>query len=149
MNHPSVLVIGYGNSIRGDDGIGPAVATQVEAWNLPQVKSLCLHQLTPEIAAELAIVKYAIFVDAAVHPQSLELSPIKPLNQTNLKWGHYCTPQSLLSLTQKLYETVPEAYLISVPGVNFELGEFLSATAEEGVHQALKKIYQLMSKFNN
>jgi hydrogenase maturation protease len=149
MNHPNILVIGYGNSIRGDDGIGPAVATQVEAWNLPQVKSLCLHQLTPEIAAELAFVKYAIFVDAAVQSQSFKLSLIEPLNQTNLKWGHYLTPQSLLGLTQKLYETVPEAYLISVPGVNFELCDSLSPSAEEGVDQALKKIHQLINQFNN
>jgi hydrogenase maturation protease len=144
MNHPSVLVIGYGNSIRGDDGLGPMVATQVEAWNLPQVKSLCLHQLTPEIAAELAIVKFAIFVDASIQTKFLELLPVKLIEKTEIKWGHYLTPESLLGLTQQLYQTVPEAYLISVPGVNFELCDSLSQVAQEGVNQALQEIQQLI-----
>ena len=140
MTQPNILVIGYGNTIRSDDGIGPAVATEVETWNLPNLKSLSLHQLTPELAAELATVKSAIFIDASIQTQSVEIIPLNPLTQTEMKWGHYLTPQSLLSLTQQLYETIPQAWLISVPGRNLELGESLSPQAKQGVDQALQWI---------
>lgn len=45
-----ILIVGYGNPIRGDDGVGQAVITEVEQWNLTNVRSLSLHQLTPEVA---------------------------------------------------------------------------------------------------
>ena len=40
----SFIVIGYGNDLRSDDGIGPRVANEVEAWGLPNVK---LRRLPP------------------------------------------------------------------------------------------------------
>jgi Ni,Fe-hydrogenase maturation factor len=49
----AILVIGYGNELRGDDAIGQWVARAVAA-----------HQLTPELAEDLAHTDYAVFVDA-------------------------------------------------------------------------------------
>lgn len=71
------LVIGYGNELRGDDGVGPKVAEAVEAWKLAGVSVLALRQLTPELAADLAVVRRVIFVDAAL-PQK-PTSPPPPL----------------------------------------------------------------------
>ena len=49
-----ILIVGYGNPIRVDDGVGQAVITEVEQWNLTNVRSLSIHQLTPAVAAEMA-----------------------------------------------------------------------------------------------
>ena len=47
MSH-QVLVIGYGNSIRGDDAFGPIVAGQLAAsGEFPEVSVLSRHLLTP------------------------------------------------------------------------------------------------------
>ncbi len=64
--HPSslVLVIGYGNELRGDDGIGPHVVSELAALELPGVLTRIVHQLLPELAAELADTCLVIFVDA-------------------------------------------------------------------------------------
>jgi Ni,Fe-hydrogenase maturation factor len=69
MNHSAVkaksyLVVGYGNDLRSDDGVGQRVAEVVATWEISNVRSLAMHQLTPELAAELADVDVAIFVDA-------------------------------------------------------------------------------------
>jgi len=32
------LIIGYGNTLRGDDGAGPRVAEAVAGWGLPNVR---------------------------------------------------------------------------------------------------------------
>ena len=44
------LVIGYGNTLRGDDGVGPRVAEAIEKLNLPGVRTLVCQQLSPEHA---------------------------------------------------------------------------------------------------
>ncbi len=145
MTQKTVLVLGYGNPIRGDDGIGQTVATEVENWNLPNVRSQSLHQLVPEVAETLSQVDVAIFVDASITGETVELLAVEPLEKTELNWGHHLNPQSLLTLAKNLYNKTPEAWLISVPGVDFELGENLSETAKQGVTIALEKIKQLIT----
>ena len=61
--HP-IVVIGYGNELRGDDAIGPAVAEQVAAWGRPDIRAIATRQLLPELAEDLARASLAIFVDA-------------------------------------------------------------------------------------
>ena len=45
-----VLVIGYGNTLRNDDGVGPRVAEALEALQLPGVRTLSCALLAPETA---------------------------------------------------------------------------------------------------
>ncbi|MGF1587982.1 MAG: hydrogenase maturation protease [Pleurocapsa sp.] len=60
------LVIGYGNTLRSDDGAGQSAANQIAAWGLPNVRSLAVHQLTPELAEDIANADTVIFVDAVI-----------------------------------------------------------------------------------
>jgi Ni,Fe-hydrogenase maturation factor len=50
----ATIVIGYGNELLSDDAIGPRVANLINLWHLSHVQSLAVHQLTPELAANLA-----------------------------------------------------------------------------------------------
>ncbi len=68
-----LLVIGYGNPLRGDDGVGPAVSGAIAVLGLPGVRALSVHQLTPELAAEAAGARVAVFVDAAVDSTEVEM----------------------------------------------------------------------------
>ena len=144
MTQKTVLVLGYGNLIRGDDGIGQAVANEVENWNLPNVRSQSLHQLVPELAEDLSQVDLAIFVDASITGNTIQILRIKALETSELNWGHSLTPQSLLALAKNLYNKTPDAWLISVPGVNFELCDRLSETAKQRVTVALDNIKALI-----
>jgi hydrogenase maturation protease len=62
----TVVVIGYGNTLRGDDGAGPAVAQAIADRALPGVRSLAVPQLTPELAEIVAEANLVVFVDAAL-----------------------------------------------------------------------------------
>lgn len=141
------LVVGYGNSLRSDDGIGIKVAQIVEGWRLPEVRSLARHQLTPELAAELAQVDLAIFVDArqSMDKNAVEVRSLKPSNSIKLK-SHFSNPETLLSLTQALFGNCPQAWWVVVPGTNFGLGECLSPLAKQGIEQSLKQIRGLLEK---
>ncbi|MBE9225049.1 hydrogenase maturation protease [Phormidium sp. LEGE 05292] len=137
----SFIVIGYGNDLRSDDGIGPRVANEVEAWGLPNVKSLALHQLTPEIADTIKDVDGVIFVDACQLPDVQEVQVLTiEAEETGKSMTHNVDPRSLLALSQTLYNHHPHAWCINVPAVNFEMGETLSSVAEKGVVEALEKI---------
>ena len=141
------LVIGYGNSLRSDDGIGIRVAEIVSSWQLPEINSLALAQLTPEIAADLSKVDLVIFVDACstTDTNTVKLSNLKPANQTQIR-SHLSNPQALLSLTQTLYGKCPQAWALLVPGVNFQIGDRLSAVAETGIDRALIQIKNLVTE---
>ncbi|HBQ97352.1 MULTISPECIES: hydrogenase maturation protease [unclassified Roseofilum] len=141
---PTVLVIGYGNLLRGDDGIGQTVAMRVEEWEWMNVRSRAVHQLMPELAQELSAVQLAIFVDAALSGDDVTLSKLEAVPEQGLPWGHSLSPPRLLSLCQWLYHTVPQAWMISVPGVDFSDSDRLSPLAQQRVKIALNHITHLI-----
>ncbi|HEY9853602.1 MAG TPA: hydrogenase maturation protease [Leptolyngbyaceae cyanobacterium] len=140
------LVIGYGNDLRSDDAIGPRVAEAVEAWGVPNVSSLALHQLTPELADTLQNFYGVIFVDACRLPEvkEVQVEAIEPGESEAAVVPHASDPRSLLALTKTLYSHYPHAWLVTVPGEIFDIGETLSNVAEQGIADALKKINSLL-----
>lgn len=144
-NLKSFLIIGYGSSLRGDDGIGQQVAERVERWEKPNVRSRPVHQLTPELAEELTHFDGVIFVDARLDGEAVEVSAVEPgESETAVNLGHAINPRSLLSLAKSLYGNLPPAWLVAVPGENFEMCDRLSPTGEKGVEEALKQIERLI-----
>jgi hydrogenase maturation protease len=145
MRPGSILVIGYGNDLRGDDAAGRCAATRIAAWELPAVRVLSLHQLTPELADPLAAADRAIFLDA--HPvaddPAVRVRPISPLPHTN-RFGHTSDPQALLAFTQIAFGRIPEAWWVTIPAADFALGEPLSRFAERGIADALAAIRPLL-----
>ncbi|WP_414752805.1 hydrogenase maturation protease [Anabaena sp. CCY 9910] len=146
----TVMVIGYGNDLRSDDGIGKWIANEVDSWHLPSVESLAVHQLTPDLADSLASVNMAIFIDACLPVDGFDVK-VQPLLaaddiDSNVHTGD---PRSLLALTQALYGNCPTAWWVKIPGVNFEIGDRFSPTAETGKAIALVKIIQILDKVKN
>lgn len=146
------LVIGYGNTLRSDDGAGQIVAKKIAEWELPGVRSLAVHQLTPELAENIARADTAIFVDAVAtnseSPVSVKIQKLQP-EAENTSFGHSCNPRSLLALTEILYGKVIKAYWVLIPAVNFEVGEELSSSTQRAIDIALNQVKQLIDVFNS
>lgn len=141
-----IVVIGYGNTLRGDDGAGQQVANLVQQWDLPQVRSYPVHQLTPELAAEIATAQMAIFVDAYSESSTVQVHPLTDeVVETTNRLGHTSNPRSLLNLAKTLYGAAPAAWWVLIPAINFDFGEQFSPTTEAGIAVALEKIKQLIS----
>ena len=87
------LVIGYGNTLRSDDGAGQIVAEKIAQWNLPGVRSLAVHQLTPELAEIIAQADAVIFIDAITtnleNPVSVQIKQLQA-EDDNSSFGHTC-----------------------------------------------------------
>ena len=137
----SILVLGYGNELRGDDAVGSRVAAAVAEWKLAGVQALAVHQLTPELADPISRAGAVIFVDAALSVESGETTVVllQPSSQADLP-AHTSDPRELLALAHALYGSCPSAWLIRIPAVSFALGQPPSGVAERGMAAALKKI---------
>ena len=137
------LVIGYGNPLRQDDGVGPRVAEVVAAWNRPGVRALALQQLLPELAQTLATVRQVIFVDASATEEAVQLRPLTLENEEH-SLTHHGDPRWLLSLTARLYHHHPRAWLLTIPASKLDFGEELSFTTARGLETALLHIERLL-----
>ncbi len=92
-----LLVIGYGNPLRGDDGLGWRVAEEWQARR-PEAAVLVCQQLTPELAEPLSRATQAAFVDIAADspPGALTITPLQPEAPTSASFTHQLTPSAVL-----------------------------------------------------
>jgi hydrogenase maturation protease len=138
-----LLVIGYGNTLRGDDGVGPKVAAAVAALKLPGVRTLICHQLSPEHAGPVSQADTVVFVDAAVDaPKEVQLRPLKPGESSQLM-THAADPRTMLALARDVFGHAPQAWWLTIPVTSLEFSETLSAEAEQGCAEAVKRIQAL------
>jgi hydrogenase maturation protease len=123
-----ILILGYGNTLRGDDAFGPRVAELLLGRvQDPSVEILSLHQLTPELMEPLSRAALAIFIDAAAvgEPGAIVERRLDPA-AAPAAFTHHATPEGLLAGARALYGCAPEAVLISVAAADFGLGAELS-----------------------
>jgi len=139
------LVIGFGNTLRSDDGVGPHVAREVRSWGLPELQSLAVQQLTPELAEPLAMAELIIFVDARLDDGQgmIEVSRLGPSTSRGIS-GHAWDPRFLLDLARAIYGSQPQAWLITISAADFSLGEVLSLAVKRGAEAALAQICTLL-----
>jgi len=128
------LIIGYGNPLRGDDGLGWHAAQQLDmSIHIENVEIISCHQLTPELADPVSKADFVIFIDACwgdapgkicCGPVEVGLSSHTDSKHTTL--SHYFDPPTLIALAQGLYGRRPEAFVLSVSSRSFGYGEGLS-----------------------
>lgn len=133
-----VLVIGYGNPGRLDDGLGPALAEALQGINLPGVTVEADYQLTVEDAESAARHEFVIFADAAVRgPEPFALRRVRPSAGAGFS-THSVEPGAVLTLSQQLFGGNPEAYAVAIRGYAFDgFGEGLTAAAQRNLAAAV------------
>jgi hydrogenase maturation protease len=144
----TVVVIGYGNELRGDDSVGCLAAEEVSRWNLPHVDVYREQQLTPELADRLSSAQVVVFIDASLRAEagSVSVTKISP-DPRAISSGHVLDPETLLALVNKLYKTNPEFWLVEIPARSFNFGEALSSVAADGLKKALIVVRQLIQPY--
>jgi hydrogenase maturation protease len=139
----SLLVIGYGNTLRSDDGVGPRVAEAVDALCLPGVRTLVCQQLSPEHADPISQADTVVFVDAAVDaPSDVQLRPLDPGDTCQLM-AHAADPRTMLALARDVFGHAPKAWWLTIPAAQMEFGEELSSETQRGMSDAVGRIRQL------
>jgi hydrogenase maturation protease len=129
-----VLIVGYGNPLRSDDGIGWHAAKLLATDpRLDGARVLAHHQLTPELAADVSRASLVVLVDAAAEgdPGSVSVRWIWSPPPTPITWSHHLTPETLAGLADALYGAVPPIVLVSVAAESFAEGDRLSGALKQ------------------
>ena len=145
-----ILIFGYGNSSRGDDGLGPAF---LQAWaasphfDPARQELLTDFQLQVEHALDLQNREWVCFVDASVEaPAPFHFEVLDPRRDDSFT-THAMSPQALLAVYQQvLRQTPPPCFLLSIRGYDFALGADLSESARGHLRQALLFIENLLTQ---
>ncbi|MFP4486236.1 MAG: hydrogenase maturation protease [Campylobacterales bacterium] len=142
------LVIGIGNTIRCDDGIGFKLAQMVEKETIEGVEVICTHQLLPELSEDISKYEVVIFVDAStllecgkIAFEEIEKKEIEELST------HYLTPEILLELSFDFYDKVPQAYSVHIGMCSDELNENLSPAIYSNVDSYKQQIVNFLQSF--
>jgi hydrogenase maturation protease len=145
-----ILVIGYGNPLRADDGLGCHVARQI-AHDLrgdERLEVVPCHQLAPEIAKQIAEAEFVIFVDACTEgePGTITETTVLPDASFNGKFGDGMTPSTLMAAASALYGSCPSAVLFTMTGWCFEFGEQMSVIVAERFQGLVRMIEKTVAE---
>jgi len=142
-----ILVIGYGNPGRGDDGLAPSLAERLERLELPGVKVESDYQLTVEHAAMAAEADIVVFADAARDAESLfYLKPVGSAHGRGFS-THSLSPGEVLLLAQSCFKAEPQGYLLGMKATSMDqFEERLSEVAAAALEAALARLLQFIAE---
>jgi len=137
MKSARVLIIGFGNPGRRDDGLGPALAAEMERLALPGVQVESCYQLNVEDAAAIAACNVVVFADAAVAgTDRFYLHRLAPAREIGF-CTHSVSPAAVLGLARELFAAPTEGFVLGIRGYEFDnFGEGLSAAARDNLSAA-------------
>ncbi len=154
INHknskPGILIYGYGNPGREDDGLGNAFVEAIHSWveknKLTNIELDSNYQLNIEDADIMAKNDIVLFVDATEEPiDNFCVSTVEPSDSRVEFTMHAVSPAFVLDLCQKIYGKNPQTYLLHIKGYQWDFKEELSPDGEKNLNKALEFIKPLLS----
>ncbi|MES0812152.1 hydrogenase maturation protease [Roseibium sp. SCPC15] len=132
-----MLLIGYGNPGRGDDGLGPAFSESMAARGLPGLEVDTDYQLVAEHALAVSAHDLVVFVDAEIgRLESFSFTELE-LGSPELLGSHSFTPETVLALSATLYGASPRSFILGITGYDFgDVKEGLSEKAAANLAEA-------------
>lgn len=145
---PVPLVVGYGNGLRSDDGVGWYVAGLVAAdLRTNGATVVQAHQLTPELALDISRASVVVFVDAQLGPEpgSFEVRRVPRVDSAAAAaWSHHLDPASLVGLARELYGSAPATFTVGVGIASLDAGEQLSAPVVAALPDIVEAVVALV-----
>ena len=148
-NGPSrILIYGFGNPGRRDDGLGPVFVERLEFWarenKLENLSFETAYQLNIEDALMVSEFDVVIFADADTEGGPFRFDVLRPAAAASFS-THEMPPEAVLALCGQLYSRVPEARILGIRGYSWETGEGLSEAAAANLHAALEHLKTVLA----
>ena len=138
-----ILIYGYGNPGRQDDGLGAMFVELMDEWiakeQITNVYTDCNYQLNVEDCATIADYDTVIFVDASVADiENYKLEEVLPNDATIEFTRHAVSASYVLDLCQKIYNKHPKAFVLHIKAYEFEFIEGITTKASENLNAAFE-----------
>ncbi len=145
-----ILLFGFGNIGRQDDGLGILLAERMEELALNNGFGLldfeANYQLNIEDALTISQYDVVLFADAGVNQaEPVMIAKVEPSAQTEFTM-HAMDPSFILHLCRGLYDTSPETYIITMRGSEFEFGQPITTEASQNLNAAISMVARLLSE---
>lgn len=115
------LLVAIGNSLRGDDAAAHAVLDRIPASGKHTARTV--HQLTPELAAEMARFATVVFLDADAEANTLTIERLDTAAKPRSPLSHGATPEEIVALSAALFGFGGRALLCRIPARRFDAGD--------------------------
>jgi len=142
-----LVVFGWGNESRGDDGIGPLLLRELENAGWDEAELIEDFQLQIEHALDLKGAELALFLDAGRNTPDpfmfREIFASGGMTHTS----HALAPESVLDIYRQIEKVEPPpSFLLCVSGERFGLGDALSQEGAARLKLARAFLRQLGEK---
>lgn len=139
-----LLLFGYGNPGRGDDGLGPGLVERIAQLQLAYIECQNDMQLQVEHVTDLAGCDQALFIDADMScAEPFDFSEITAEKDGSYT-SHAMNPAALLHAYRQVYGVdSPPAFLLRIRGYDFGLGDSFSDKAAANLDAATKLVIEL------
>jgi hydrogenase maturation protease len=142
-----ILVYGYGNPGREDDGLGIELVNRLEKWSnqsgLSGIEFDSNYQLNIEDAEIIADKDIVIFADASTEEID-DFIFTEVTGQVDVTFTtHAASPGYIVKLCMELFGHCPQVYLLHIKGYQWEFVENISEKAEDN----LQKAYDFMKNY--
>jgi hydrogenase maturation protease len=143
-----ILIYGYGNPGREDDGLGNELVKRLEAWAvenaLTGVEFDSNYQLNIEDAEIISEKDLVIFADASTEDiEDYVLTEVTGESDVSFT-THAASPGYIVKLCQDLFTKCPKVYLLHIKGYQWEFREGLSEQAENNLRKAFSFIKEYL-----
>jgi hydrogenase maturation protease len=144
LEDKKALVIGIGNDARQDDGLGWALLSKIEKDFEDEFDLIYRYQLNIEDADLIKDARLVIFADACKNNllDGSELSRCEPNGEISFS-THALSPSAVLALSNQIYMSQPESYVLKMQGYEWELQTGLTNLGKLN----LEKAYGLFKRF--
>ena len=149
IQNSKICVVGIGNTLRSDDGIGALVCSCLEKRNFPGVTTLVVQQLQVELIEEFLTYDYIILADASLSGKEVEFYTLPPGETGIVSSSHQASAKMLDTLSQKLYHKRLPILICAIRGENFEIGDTPSDYAITNTSKAVHLLYKWIDGHTN
>lgn len=146
LSPPPVLIIGIGNTLRGDDGVGPAVIAALEARGLAGAQLIACQGDGPWL---LDVWKHAgrvVIIDAVTSggkPGAVyRFDAHRQALPTDLSFSstHAFGVAEAIELARVLEQLPPQVVIYAIEGKHFSIGTRLSPEVERALDEVVERV---------
>jgi len=148
-----ILIYGYGNPGREDDGLGIELVNRLEEWSIQAaihgIEFDSNYQLNIEDAEAITAKDLVVFVDASTEDiEDFILTEVTGESDVSFT-THAASPGYIVKLCSDLFDKCPPVFLLHIKGYQWEFREGISEKAEINLQKAFEFMKDYLINLQN